>query len=85
MPDLVNVGWGREIPVQHILDGLLAAIAERRDLPELEWEPLPPRPADLPRVLADTGRLAGFGFQARYEPETTLGDMIDYYLNLVLV
>jgi nucleoside-diphosphate-sugar epimerase len=84
-PDLVNVSWGREIPVQHILEGLLAATAARRTLPELEWEPLPARPADLPRVMADTGRLAGFGFQACYEPETTLGDMIDYYLNLVLV
>jgi nucleoside-diphosphate-sugar epimerase len=81
---VVNIGSGRETPVQCILDGLRAAVLNRRSLPNIDEVRLPPRHGDIANVRADTSRLAKLAFRLSYDLGRSLQDMVDYYLDRVL-
>jgi GDP-4-dehydro-6-deoxy-D-mannose reductase len=71
-----NVGSGRAIPVQRILDGLLALTAA--DV-RVEVDPALLRPSDTPIRCADPAKLrARTGWQAEIPLEKTLRDLLDY-------
>lgn len=80
---VVNVGSGRETPVQCVFDGIRAATAARRALPPIEVTRLPGRPADVARSVADTTRLRALGHQPAHSLSASLEAMVDYYVDQV--
>lgn len=74
--EVYNVGSGRAVPVQAILDGLLAlTTADIR----VEVDPALLRPSDSPAQVCDPGKLrARTGWEPRIALEQTLRDLLDY-------
>jgi 3-dehydroquinate synthase len=71
-----NLGSGIESPVAGVFREILrqAGLAGR-----VEVEQRAPRPADIPRYVADIGRLRGLGFAAEYPLERSIADLLAYY------
>ncbi len=75
--EVYNVGSGRSVPVQHILDWLVEA---SRVAVEVRLDPARLRPADVPEVRADTARLrAATGWEPRIPLETTVLELLDWW------
>jgi GDP-4-dehydro-6-deoxy-D-mannose reductase len=73
-PPVVNVGTGVETPVRSVLDVVLE-LAEATDV-RVHW--VEGRRADVPRSVADVGRLASLGFAPRHDLRGTLEEMLAY-------
>ncbi|MBI5876325.1 MAG: GDP-mannose 4,6-dehydratase [Chloroflexi bacterium] len=75
--EVYNVGSGRSVPIQRLLDILLGqarrAIAVRPD-------PARMRPSDVPRSVADVSRFRqATGWEPRIPLEQTLHDILEYW------
>jgi GDP-4-dehydro-6-deoxy-D-mannose reductase len=71
-----NVGTGRVVPVQAILDGLLALTTAQV---RVEVDPALLRPADTPIRRGDPAKLRAWtGWQAEIPLEQTFRDLLDY-------
>lgn len=75
-----NVGSGRETPVRDVLNETLR-LAE---LPRpVKLVTLPGRPADVPRHVADIGRLRALGFEPEHDVSRSITDVLSYYRQIV--
>jgi nucleoside-diphosphate-sugar epimerase len=72
---IVNVASGIERPAREVLDVLLHLAGD----PPVEIEWTTARPADIPRSVADVGRLTALGFTAGTPLHETLGRMLAYF------
>jgi GDP-4-dehydro-6-deoxy-D-mannose reductase len=76
-----NVAAGREIPIATLLDKLLALArtgAERRIVRRKDLAP-----SSIVRQLADVSRLRSLGFEWHHSIDSTLRDLLEYYLDVV--
>jgi NDP-hexose 4-ketoreductase len=71
----VNVASGRETPVRRVLELVLALAGH----PDVDVTEAAGRPTDIPRAVADIGRLSAHGHKARRSLEDSLGAMVGYY------
>lgn len=72
-----NIGSGRAVAIQAILDGLLA---HSHTTIQVEPDPERMRPADVPRIVCDATRFrTRTGWQPTITLEQTLGDVLDDY------
>jgi 3-dehydroquinate synthase len=73
---IYNVASGIEARVDQVFD----AIVRHAGLDgKVEIDLRPPRPADIPRYVADVGRLLSLGFTPAYSLDQSLRDLRDYY------
>lgn len=75
-----NVASGRETRIGDAL-ALLLEVAELAD--RVEVRRIPGRPGDVPRHVADVGRLRRLGFEPRIELRQSARDVLDYYTSAV--
>jgi nucleoside-diphosphate-sugar epimerase len=74
-PPIANVASGVETPAQRILDVLL----ELAGGPPVQLTRLEGRRADIPRAVADVGRLRALGVVCDRPLEATLAEMLAYF------
>ncbi len=75
--EVYNVCSGRGVLIREILDNLLALSQAHI---EVRIDPERLRPADVPALIGDPGRLqAATGWQPRLTLEQTLGDLLEYW------
>lgn len=72
-----NVASGVETSVRDVLDASLRAAGI---VDTVSFETLPPRPHDIPRHVADIGRLRRMGFTPSRDIRTSVGEVVSYYL-----
>jgi len=72
---IYNVGSGVETRCARLLDELL----DLAGLPELPIRRRPGRPGDIPRHVADIGRLQALGFECAFTVRDALSAIADYY------
>jgi 3-dehydroquinate synthase len=71
-----NVGSGVESPVEAVFQSIVTQAGLDGGI---EVERKPPRPADIPRYVADVRRLRSLGFAAELPLEQSLGDLLAWY------
>ncbi len=75
--DVYNIGSGRSVTIQHLLDILLA---DARCPIRIVQDPARIRPSDVPRSVADIGKFQrASGWQPRISLEQSLHDILDYW------
>ena len=73
-PDIVNVGWGKDISIAELADLISGVVGFGGGL---EFDPS--KPDGTPRKLLDTSRLAALGWQPRIELEAGIASTYDWY------
>jgi GDP-4-dehydro-6-deoxy-D-mannose reductase len=75
--EVYNVCSGRGVAIRTLLDGLLALSSARV---EVRVDPARLRPADIPALVGDPGRLyRATGFEPRIPLERTLADLLEHW------
>ena len=73
-PEIVNIGWGKDIPIKE----LAALIAEEVGFKgELKWDAS--MPDGMPRKCTDTSRLRALGFEPKVKLEEGIGRTVREY------
>ncbi|MDH3578964.1 MAG: GDP-L-fucose synthase [Gammaproteobacteria bacterium] len=73
-PDIVNVGWGKDISIAELADLISGVVGFGGGL---EFDPS--KPDGTPRKLLDTSRLTALGWQPRIELEAGIASTYDWY------
>ena len=71
-----NVASGIESPVEHVFQTILTTAGLQG---KVEIDLQPPRPADIPRYVADVSRLHALGFSGDHCLNGSLADLMSYY------
>jgi GDP-L-fucose synthase len=71
---LVNIGWGRDIPIRELAELVAHTVGYEGSL---EWDSS--RPDGTPRKLLDTSRLTALGWTPRIELEDGIRQTYDWY------
>jgi GDP-L-fucose synthase len=72
--ELVNIGWGRDIPIRELAELVARTVGYEGSL---EWDTS--RPDGTPRKLLDTSRLTALGWTPRIELDDGIRQTYDWY------
>jgi GDP-L-fucose synthase len=72
--ELVNIGWGRDIPIRELAELVARTVGYEG---ALEWDTA--RPDGTPRKLLDTSRLTALGWAPRIELEEGIRQTYEWY------
>ena len=77
-PDIVNVGWGKDISIAELAQLISTVVGFQG---RLEFDPS--KPDGTPRKLLDTSRLTTLGWQPSITLETGIASTYDWYCSNV--
>ena len=73
-PDIVNVGWGKDISIGELADLISGVVGFRG---QLEFDPS--KPDGTPRKLLDTSRMTALGWQPKITLKAGIASTYDWY------
>ena len=73
-PDIINVGWGKDISIAELADLISGVVGFPG---RLEFDPS--KPDGTPRKLLDTSKLTALGWQPRIELDAGIAGTYDWY------